>query len=241
MLQDNRDKFNQPNQPFSRPASTIKVEVAGSLFHEPNNIALNLAKMRHYICLCYFQNVGLVTKYCAHFKLNRYCDWVCKTDGSYLKEWPLGWLTEPFQSIFNKTAGCHTSKNTDTPYNHNQKASFNFTWGMPCHGLAGSSSASCWWQSSVPEGLDLKGRHVSPCSQELYLSRHSSRIRLIHLQPQLCWRWWNFRPVRKALCDSYFHLYSCMDLVTHIKTLLWILKHQPAFEDGKREEMMTEK
>jgi len=96
MLQDNQDKSKQPNWPLSWPANTIKAEVAGSLFLEPKNIALNLARMRHDICLCYFQNVGLVSKYCARLELNRYCNGVCKTDCNYLKESLLGLLTQPF-------------------------------------------------------------------------------------------------------------------------------------------------
>lgn len=73
MQQDSRDKCKQTNCPFSRPDTTIKAEVAVSLFLEPNNMALILAKMRHYLLLCYFQNVGLVTKYCTHFELIRCC------------------------------------------------------------------------------------------------------------------------------------------------------------------------
>lgn len=42
-----------------------------SQFLEPNSIGLNSAKLTHYICLCYFQNFGSFTKYCAHFELSR--------------------------------------------------------------------------------------------------------------------------------------------------------------------------
>lgn len=46
MLQENWGKYKQP---FSRPSSTTKAEVAMSQFLEPNSTGLSLAKLTHYM------------------------------------------------------------------------------------------------------------------------------------------------------------------------------------------------
>lgn len=158
MQQDSRDKCKQTNCPFSRPDTTIKAKVAVSLFLEPNDMALILEKMRHYLLLCYFQNVGLVTKYCAHFELIRCCKWIFKTDCNYLKEWSLGLLTEPLST---KLQAAVLVKHWHTSQPQRESIS-DFTRGWPRHGPAAAGISSS--RRAVSEGkthLSLQPRAAS--------------------------------------------------------------------------------